>query len=73
MEWMYLTGNGMELKRDPVSCPAGCWEGNSRDVEPDADDCYRCPKCSSPLLFECEASPILDDEMDAPWIVRIAE
>ena len=75
MEGIYLSAGGGELSRDPVVCPAGCWEGDSREVEPDADECYRCPKCASPLVFELDTPPevLLDDELDEPWIVRIAE
>lgn len=67
MEGIYVVARSVERSWDPVSCPAGCWSGDSREVSPDAEGCYRCPSCAEPLLFV----ESLDDDPD--WVVRIAE
>lgn len=60
-------------KEDNASCPAGCWEGDASNIFPDADDCYRCPVCGSPLEFELDGDDLCwawPNNCDEPTIVE---
>ena len=62
------------VSEDYAECSNGCWEGDVRNLQPDFDDCYRCPCSRCPLLFACDGDiRLIDDELPDLPIVAYAK